>query len=71
MSIARLKLCKRKECLLVVSIVEGAICDAHVSLQVMSVAVLSIAVQKRQCGCEISLLQKVTRVWQFQLVLRI
>ena len=47
MSIARLKLCKRKECLLVVSIVEGAICDAHVSLQVMSVAVLSIAVQKR------------------------
>ena len=51
--------------LLVVSIVEGAIRYSHISFEVMSVAVLSVAVQQRQCRDKVSFLQKVAGVGQF------
>ena len=57
-------MCKRIGSLLVVSVVKGTICDAHIGLQIVSVAVLSVAIQKSKGGSEVSLLQKVARIWQ-------
>ena len=73
MSIARLTISKtllwQRRDLLVVAIVEGRVSDAEVGLGVVSVAVLTVALEKSESSNEVSFLQKVTGVGQLHLFL--
>ena len=55
--------------LLVVAIVEAAVGDAEEGARLGVVSVLAVALQKREGGDEVALLQKVVRVWQAHLFL--
>ena len=55
--------------LLVVAIVEAAVGDAEEGARLGVVGVLAVALQKRQSGDEVALLQKVIGVWQAHLFL--
>ena len=73
MSIARLTISKtllwQRRDLLVVAIVEGRVSDAEVGLRVVSVAVLTVALEKSESSNEVSFLQEVTGVGQLHLFL--
>lgn len=51
--------------LLVVTVVEGAVSDAKISFQIMSVRVLSIALKDCKCCNKVTLLQEVSNIWEF------
>ena len=55
--------------LLVVSVMEGAVGDAEEGSDFGVVRVLSVALQQGQGRNEVSLFQKVVRIWQLQLIL--
>ena len=55
--------------LLVVAIVEAAVGDAEEGARLGVVGVLAVALQKREGGDEVALLQKVVGIWQAHLFL--
>jgi hypothetical protein len=56
--------------LLVVAVVEGAVGNTHVGLEVVAVRVLAVAVKQGQGSHEVSFLQKVACVRQLHLFLK-
>ena len=55
--------------LLVVAIVEGAVCNSKIGLEIVSVGVLPVALEKGQSCDEVSLLQVMVSIGQFELFL--
>jgi hypothetical protein len=55
--------------LLVVAVVEGAVCDSHVGLGVVAVGIFAITVEQGLGGQEVSLFEEVTCIWHLHLVL--
>jgi len=53
----------------VVTIMESAVCNAHVSSRIMSMGVLAVTFQDCQGSNKVTLLQEVGNIWQFQLSL--
>ncbi len=56
--------------LLVVAIVEGAVRNAHVGFQVVSVRVLAVTVKQSQRSDEVPFLEEVRRIRQFEFLLK-
>lgn len=55
--------------LLVITVVERAVCDTEVCFDIMSVGVLAITLEQAKSSNEIALLQKVVGIGKFQFLL--
>ena len=53
-----------RRCLLVVSVVERGVCDAHVRSYIVAMSVFAVAVEQRECCKEIPLFQEVICIRQ-------
>lgn len=57
--------------LLIISVVEGAVSYTQVGPKVVPSAIFAVTFKKCECGSKVTFLQKVTNVWQLELILLI